>query len=147
MVVYDSKFGNTEKVARALAKGLVENGVEADVVKSDAVKLEELGKYDLFAVGSPVHAWNMTKPMKEFMERLKAVDGLKGKKAFAFDTKLSKSNLAGSAGGKIEGKLKEIGMVIAKPHATAVVKGNEGPLEEGAEEAFTRIGAELARIQ
>jgi hypothetical protein len=77
---------------------------------------------------------------------LKTVKGLSGKKAFAYDTKLSKSILAGNVGGKIEDNLKGLGMTIVKTHVTAVVKGSEGPLEEGAEEAFTQIGAELAKM-
>ena len=145
LVIYDSVYGNTEKIARALAKGLGENRVEVDTLKADAVKFDELGKYDLFVVGGPVHAWNVTKPIKTFLEKLNTVSGLSGKKAFAFDTKMSKSGLAGSAGGKIEASLKNMGLIIVKPHATGVVKGNEGPLEEGAEEAFTQIGAELAK--
>jgi hypothetical protein len=97
-------------------------------------------------VGGPVHAWSASKPMKEFLERLESVKGLSGKKAFAFDTKMSRSKLAGNAGGKIEGKLKGLGLTIVKPHASAVVKGREGPLEEGAEETFKQLGAELAKM-
>ena len=77
---------------------------------------------------------------------MKSVKGLNGKKAFAFDTKMSRSKLAGDAGGKIEGKLKNLGLTIVKPHASAVVKGREGPLEEGAEETFKQLGAELAKM-
>jgi hypothetical protein len=73
------------------------------------------------------------------------VEGLSGKKTFAFDTKM-KSRLAGSAGGKIERKLKDLGLTIAKPSESAIVKGREGPLEESAEETFKQIGAELARM-
>jgi hypothetical protein len=58
----------------------------------------------LLCVGGPVHAWSASKPVQEFLEPLKSVDGLTGKKAFAFDTKM-KSRLAGSAGDKIERKL------------------------------------------
>lgn len=54
--------------------------------------------------------------------------------------------MAGSAGGKIERKLKTLGLTIVKPHAEAVVKGREGPLEEGAEETFKQLGAELAKM-
>jgi len=144
-VVYYSMFGNTEKVARALAKGLENSGVEVDVVAVDAVKFDELGGVDLLCVGSPVQAWNAAKPVKDFLERLKTVQGLSGKKAFAFDTKM-KSRLAGSAGGKIESKLKELGMTIVKPSVSAIVKGREGPLEEGAEEKFTQIGTELGKM-
>ena len=146
LVVYDSMFGNTEKVAKALAAGLESGGVvDVDVVKVDSVKFDELGRVDLLCVGSPVHAWNMSKPMKEFLERLKSVEGLRGKKAFAFDTKM-KSRLAGSAGGKIERKLKDLGFIIVKPSESAIVKNREGPLEENAERTFKQIGAELAKM-
>jgi flavorubredoxin len=137
-------FGNTEKVAEALAAGLEGGGVDVDVVKVDAVKFDELGEVDLLCVGSPVHAWNASKPVKEFLERLKSVQGLSGKKAFAFDTKV-KSRFAGSAGGKIARKLRDLGLTIVKPNESAFVKGREGPLEESAEGTFRQIGAELAK--
>jgi flavodoxin len=146
LVAFDTEFGNTEKVARTLSKGLEEGGVQVDCVRVDAVKFEDLGTYDLLVVGGPVHAWNATKPIKEFLERLKTVQGLSGKKAFAFDTKMNRSRLAGDAGGKIEGKLKGLGFTIVKPHASAVVKGREGPLKEGEEEAFKQLGIELAKM-
>jgi len=76
---------------------------------------------------------------------LKGVEGLSGKKAFAFDTKM-KSRLAGDAAGKIEGKLKTLGFAIVKPHASAIVKGREGELEETAEERFKQVGVELAKM-
>ena len=146
LVVYDSVYGNTEKVARALAKGSEDGGVDVDCVRVDGVKFDELSGYDLLVVGSPVHAWSAPKPIKAFLERLKSAEGLSGKKAFALDTKMSRSRLAGSAGGKIEGKLKSLGLTIVKPHASAVVKGREGSLEEGAEETFKQLGAELAKM-
>jgi flavodoxin len=146
LVVYDSVYGNTEKVVKALAKGLGDGGVDVDCVRVDAVKFDELSGYDLLVVGGPVHAWNASKPIKEFLDRLKSVEGLSGKKAFALDTKMSRSRLAGNAGGKIEGKLKSLGLTIVKSHASAVVKGREGPLEEGAEETFKQLGAELAKM-
>ena len=149
LVVYYSMYGNTEKVAKALASGLGDGGVEVNCVevnfiKVDKVEVDGLGGYDLLCVGSPTHAWNASKPIKEFLEHLKSVKGLRGKKAFAFDTKM-KSRVAGSAGKKIESKLKDLGLTIAKPHVSAVVKGREGPLEEGAEETFKQIGVELAK--
>jgi flavodoxin len=145
LVVYYSMFGNTEKIANALAKGLEDGGVEVDVVKVEEVAMDKLSEYGLLCVGSPTQAWNAARPVKEFLEHLKSVQGLSGKKAFAFDTKM-RSRLAGSGGGKIESKLKDSGFTIAKPHASAIVKGREGPLEEGAEETFKQIGAELAKM-
>ena len=138
-------YGNTEKVAMALAAGLKSGDVDASVVKVDAVKLDDMGKVNLLCVGSPVHAWNISKPVRGFLERLKGVEGLSGKKAFAFDTKM-KSRLAGDAAGKIERKLKTLGFAIVKPHASAIVKGREGELGETAEERFKQVGVELAKM-
>ena len=144
LVVYDSVYGNTEKIAKALAAGLESGGVDVDVVKVDAVKFDELGEVDLLCVGSPTQAWNASKPMKDFLERLKGIESLRGKKAFAFDTKI-KSRLSGDAGQKIEKKLEEAGLTIARHSESAVVKGREGPLEENAEETFKQIGQDLAK--
>jgi menaquinone-dependent protoporphyrinogen IX oxidase len=146
LVVYESVFGNTEKLARALAQGLEQGGVNAECVQVDVVKFDELKGYDLLVVGGPVHGWNVSKPVKGFLERLKSVEGLSGKKAFSFDTKMSRSRLAGDAGGKVERKLKGLGLTILKAHASAVVKGREGPLEAGAEETFKQLGADLAKM-
>jgi len=145
LVVYHSVYGNTEKVARALAKGLEESGVDVNCVPIDAVELDKLSGYDLLIVGGPTQNLGASKPMQAFLERLKNVAGLSGKKAFALDTKY-KSRFAGSAGAKIEGKLKDLGMTIIKPHASAFVKGKEGPLEEGSEATFQQLGAELAKM-
>jgi flavorubredoxin len=144
LVVYDSAYGNTEKVARALATGLESEGVAVDVIKVGAESFDELNDIDLLCVGGPVHAWNASKPMKKFLKRLKSVKGLAGKKTFAFDTKM-KSRLAGSAGGKIERKLKDLGLTVAKHSESAIVEGREGPLEDSAEGTFKQIGAELAK--
>jgi flavorubredoxin len=137
-------FGNTEKIAKALAAGLESGGVDVEVVNVDAVKFDELSKVALLCVGSPVHAWGPSKPVNEFLEHLKTVEGLSGKKAFAFDTKM-KSRWAGSAGGKIERKLKDVGLTVVRNSESAVVEGRGGPLKEGVEETFKQIGAELAK--
>lgn len=145
LVVYDSMYGNTEKLAKALGAGLASGGVDVAVKKVDSIKSGELIGVDLLCVGSPTHAWNASKPTKEFLEQLKNVEGLSGKKAFAFATKM-KSRLAGDAGGKIENKLRDADLTIARHSETAIVEGREGPLEENAEETFEKIGAELAKI-
>jgi flavorubredoxin len=144
LVVYDSVYGNTEKLAKALASGLETGGAQVDCVKVDEVQVDKIGEIDLLAVGGPVHAFGVSKPIKEFLERLKSAEGLSGKKGFAFDTKI-KGWWTGSAGGKIERKLKDLGLTIVKPSVSAIVKGRKGPLEEDAEETFKQIGAELVK--
>lgn len=145
LVIYDTKFGNTEKIAKALARGLEEGKVKVDCVKADEVDVTRLGEYDFLAFGGPTHGFGISKPMKAFLQKLRSVD-IKGKKAFAFDTKLKAWWLLGSAGKGIEKVLKELGMIIVKPHTSAIVKGVKGPLEEGMVETFERIGSEIATL-
>ncbi len=68
--------------------------------------------------------------------------GLKGKYGFAFDTKF-RNSLAGSGAKFIEKKLADLGMKLITPRQSAIVKKTEGPLEEGEEQAFERIGFEI----
>ena len=141
IVIYDTKFGNTEKIARALARGMEKQGVKVGCVKTDEVEIDKLVEYDFLAIGGPTHVRGVSKPMKAFLEKLKSVN-IKGKKAFAFDTKY-KSRWAGSAGKGIEKTLKKLGMSIVKPHSSAIVTGSEGPLKDGTEEMFEQIGGEM----
>jgi len=143
IIVYDTKFGNTEKIARALAEGMEKQGVHVDCLKVDKVDVSKLGEYDLLAIGGPTHAFGLSGSMKDFLKKLEKVN-LGGKMAFAFDTKM-KSRFAGSAGKRIEKKLKKLGMDIVKSHVSAIVKGREGPVEDGAEETFRQIGVDIAK--
>ena len=59
LVVYESLWGNTEKIARAIAAGLAGLG-SVDVKTSDAAPGTVDG-YDLLAVGGPTHAFSMTR--------------------------------------------------------------------------------------
>ncbi len=143
LVVYDSLYGNTEKVARALATGMTKQGVEITSVRANEGDSGTLVAYDVIAIGGPTHGLGLSKTMKAFMKQFEKAD-VKNKWGFAFDTKL-KSRFAGSAGKKIEQQMEQHGMKIVMPHASAVVAGTEGPLKEGSEAQFEQIGMELAR--
>ena len=141
IVIYHTQFGNTEKIAKILALGISEQGIEVDCLKVEDIQIEKLTEYDLLVIGGPTHGFGISKPIKEFLEKLEHVD-LRDKKAFAFDTKLS-SRFSGSAAKRIEKRLKKIGMNIVKPYASAIVTGAEGPLQDGMEGKFKQIGTEL----
>lgn len=143
-VIYYSKFGNTEKIAKALSEGVKKGGLDVDCMRIDTVELNKLVEYDMLAIGAPTHVLGISKPMKEFLQKLGNVN-LQNKKAFAFDTRM-KSQFAGSAAKGIEKKLKKLQMTIVKPYASAIVKGTEGPLEEDSEKKFTQIGSEIAKM-
>ena len=141
VVIYDSRFGNTERIANALAEGMKEQGVKVDCIKVDKVDVSKLSEYDLLAIGGPTHMRGVSEPMKAFLEKLRSVD-MKGKKAFAFDTKVQ-AWWAGSAGKGIEKGLKRLRMSIVKPRSSAIVTGREGPLKEGMKELFKQVGVEI----
>ena len=142
IVIFDSKYGNTGEVAKSLADGLQKAGMNTSCLNMRDVKAETLSEYDFIAVGAPTQAFSASKPMKDFLEQLENVEGLKGKQGFAFDTKFA-SRLSGSAAKYIESKLSKLGLEIAKPRESAIVKKSEGPLAEGEHEAFERLGFEI----
>ncbi len=143
-VITHSVYGNTQKVGQALGKGLKEKGITVDYYKVEDVDPTKLIKYDLLAFGSPTHAFRPSVPMKKLLEKLKGTD-VEGKWGFAFDTKY-KSRLAGNASKHIEKKLKKLGLRIIHPRESAIVTGKEGPLVEGTEDRFRKIGAEIGSL-
>jgi flavorubredoxin len=150
IVLFDTLFGNTEKIAGSLARGLQEAGVEAEAVSIKSARIDRLAEYDLLALGAPTQYITASKLMKEFLERLKGLD-LNGKCGFAFDTKLG-SPLSGSAAKFIEKKLRELGLDIIKERSSAIVVGQkEGKvggavLKEGVEDLFRQLGKELGTL-
>lgn len=60
LIAYYSKTGNTEKVARAITKGL-----EADLKRIEEVY--DVSGYDLIGVGTPVYGFAPAKPVKKFL--------------------------------------------------------------------------------
>ncbi len=148
IVIYDSRFGNTEKIARALARGIEKQGVKVDCFKVDEVDVQKLVEYDFLAIGGPTHMLGMSEPMKEFLENLNSVD-ISGKKGFCFDTRnQSRFNRfdLNSAAKRIEKKMKRMRVKMIKPRKSVMVEGREGPLEEAAQEKFEKLGKEIAQL-
>jgi len=147
-VVYDSKFGNNMRLAKALTQGLLDEGVTVDCLKVGEFNEATLTDYDLIIVGGPTNMANMSKPMQWFFHRLKSVK-LHGKKGFCFGTRIeSKMNIFDINGSakKIEGKLRGRGVRMVKPAVNVIVEGREGPTVSGSEELFLHLGAELAGL-
>lgn len=144
LIVYDTIYGNTEKIAMALMKGMKGKTLKVTAVKADGADVAKFGEYDLLAFGSPTHGFGISRPMKELLGKL-VTERVQAKKAFAFDTK-SNRRWTGSAGKRIEKRLRDLGMIIVKPYQSAAVAGTRGPLVEGAERAFEQVGREIAEL-
>ncbi len=136
LVIYDSVFGNTEKIAQAIGQAL---GVQA--MKAENVRSEQWTGLDLLVVGSPTRKFQMTPATAAMLKRM-APGALQGIKAAAFDTRIAvaevKSSLLhvmvkwfGYAAEKIARRLQKKGATLALPPAGFIVNGTEGPLRAG----------------
>ena len=139
-VVYDSVFGNTERVARAMGEALSPQG-DVETVRVGDVQPEELRGLDLLIVGSPTRAFRPTGATTKFMRAIPE-NGLKGAKVAAFDTRISTADansrvltvmvkLFGYAADPIARQLTKKGGEPAVAPEGFFVAGTEGPLKEG----------------
>ncbi|MHA1840034.1 MAG: flavodoxin family protein [Candidatus Ranarchaeia archaeon] len=124
IVIYDTKFGTTQKVAEAIAQIL-----NADLLKASDVDVKKLNDYDAMVFGCPTQIWNISGGMRDLFKRMQG-KSFTGKTAVAFDTKIN-SRFAGSAAKKIEGKLRKLGFTLAMSAVSFFVTGQEGPLADG----------------
>ena len=143
-MVFSSRYGNTERVAKSLESGLREAGVEASCLGAGEVAVGSLSQYDLICVGAPTEWHTASKAMKALLRNLKGID-LSGKRGFAFDTRFA-APLSGSAAKLIEKELKDHGVLMIASRESAIVasaKGGVMLLKEGEEERFKEVGARL----
>jgi flavodoxin I len=140
VVVYDSYFGNTEKIAQAIGSALAVKG-DVSVVKASEASLDLLQGLDLIVVGSPTRAFSQSEGIKAFLDKLSTIS-LRGVKSAAFDTRMPPevtnngvytffSRIFGYAAPKIASMLKKKGCVEQMPPEGFTVMGSEGPLKDG----------------
>jgi flavodoxin len=136
LVVYDSVFGNTEKIARAAAES-----AGAEAVKVDAVGPEALQGVTLLIVGSPTRAFRPTPAISRFVKGLPR-KALQGVSVTAFDTRMIVEeinnafltfmvSIFGYAAKPIADAMsKKGGTPVLEPEGF-FVKNSEGPLKDG----------------
>lgn len=143
-VIFDTRYGNTERIANAFEEGLAEMGIETARMKARDMTVTRLKEFDLICVGVPTEWPTPSKPTRSLLEKLNGID-LVGKLGFAFDTKLGRP-LSGSAAKHIERQLKRRGLRMIAPSESAINCGMGSslscrPLRE--EERFREIGREV----
>jgi NAD(P)H dehydrogenase (quinone) len=86
LIVYDSRTGNTEKMAHAVAEGVKRvQDIEVFVKKVDQTKLEDLLNADGIIIGSPTYYGQMSGKIKTFIDESVKIHGkLAGKVGAAF---------------------------------------------------------------
>jgi len=131
LIVYDSVYGNTEQIARAIADGMTPSA-EVEVLRAGEANPSELASVDLLIVGSPVHGGRPTPTVQDFLSRI-AQQSLKDIKVAAFDTRATSkfAKIFGNAAGRMAGQLTKKGGDLVVPAEGFFVTGTKGPLKEG----------------
>jgi flavodoxin len=139
LVVFDSFFGNTETVARAIAEALDDYGA-ARALRISELEPGHLDGVQLLVVGSPTRAFRPSPATQAWMAKLPPAS-LDGVRVAAFDTRVDPAKVPGFvrlmmrsfgyAAEPIEKRLVAIGGAKAGPAAGFVVEDREGPLREG----------------
>jgi hypothetical protein len=148
LVVYESMFGNTERIAEAIADGLGER-FEVTLTEVGSAPDELPDDLALLVVGGPTHAFGLSRPgtraeaakqagadgvrsggrgLREWLGDLKPSPGLP---AAAFDTHIDK-RFPGSASGAVRRRLSSHGYDVRDTQSFHVTD-TAGPLVAGEE--------------
>ncbi len=150
IVVYDTSYGNTKKIAETIAETLKESGIEVDLFDVKDVKKLSAKDYNFLVLGSPTKFGTMSFAIRFFLGKVKSEEWM-NKPFAAFDTENPENierarieNKEWSAAEKIAEKLKEKKMNQLLPVLKAAVLGQKGPLKEGEIERTKDYARELA---
>jgi hypothetical protein len=160
VVVYESMFGNTEQVTRAVAAGLAES-LEFDVYAVGEAPVDPDAGAAVVVAGGPTHAFSMTRErtrtdahrqgatqgdlaigLREWLDALPR--GRHETRLATFDTKVAHPSLPGSAGRSAARVGRRHGYRMLDQPQTFVVGGTPGPLVDGELERAGAWGRTLA---
>jgi len=151
IIIYESFFNNTQKIAEAISKGFTNQIVQC--VKVENADISMLQGIDLLVVGSPTRGFRPTNGTINFLKSIPA-GYLNNIKVAAFD---SRSSQKAVKSGILRFLVKTMGYA-AKPIANDLIKKGgtlimeptgftvddiKGPLSEGEIERATKFGADL----
>lgn len=128
-VIYDTVYGNTESIAKAIG-----DAIDGDVRVSRVGNIDGSGlsKDELVVIGSPTLGGRPSQPMQDFLAKIPG-ETLKGLRFAAFDTRYTGSfvKMFGFAADKIAESLVSKGASLASTPQAFYVTGKKGPLKEG----------------
>ena len=141
LVIYDSAYGNTQKIAQAVGN-VLGTQAEVTVLKASEVKPDQVTGLKLLLVGSPTQRFRPTTAISSLLKSIPK-NGLQGIKVAAFDTRLTQRDIDaipilaffvrifGYAAKPIADGLKKKGGELIGPPEGFYVEGMEGPLSQG----------------
>ncbi|MFW9951108.1 MAG: flavodoxin family protein, partial [Candidatus Thorarchaeota archaeon] len=145
LVVYETKFGNTKKVAETIAEGMQEIAqIKIEVINVNEVEISRVHDFDAIIIGSPTWGGNSPKPIRNFINELADLQ-LKEKYYAVFDTNNNLrflSNLVKKLEKRIDKKVPYLKRIL--PGLPVRVIGLQGPIAEGELPKCRNFGKELA---
>ena len=152
LIVYDSYFGNTEKIARSIGNTHDSNQT-VEIVRASDIMTDQLTGAELLIVGSPTRAFRPTKGIMNFLKSIPS-HSLDGVRVAAFDTRISTDDidsrmlkklvhLFGYAAKPISDRLVKRGGILIIPPEGFYVQDNEGPLKDGEIERAAEWGKHI----
>ena len=141
LVAYDSTWGNTEKIAHAIAAG-IGNGTKA--LRVGTAPAAGYEKMDLLVLGSPILGGRPSDAMQRYIKDIPESTARKLTVA-TFDTRLIMkfAKIFGYAAIRMAEQLKEKGCRLISTDGF-FVKGRSGPLANGELERAAEWGAKLS---
>jgi flavodoxin len=152
-VVYDSIYGNTAKVAAAIAAALEQDNT-VRLMPVQQARQADLGGTDLLIIGSPTRGFRPTPQISELLAGL--APPAAGTKAAVFDTRMEQAavrpgalrwvvQVGGYAGSRMDETLRSRGYARQGEIAGFLVVGLKGPLKPGEIERAANWAKSLTR--
>jgi flavodoxin len=140
LILFDSYFGNTDKIARAVGSALAAS-LEVEVVRISELKADTLSGVDILIAGTPTRGFRASDAFKAYLKGMPSTQ-LKNMKVAAFDTRIALEDMDnkvghffikifGYAAGPLTEQLKAKGGKVIVPGEGFYVKDTEGPLKDG----------------
>ena len=140
LVVYESAFGNTEKIAYAMGKALEKDDSTA-VIRVDEVTPDDLKGMELLIVGCPTQKFQAMPASKAFIRKSPS-ELLKNLPVAAFDTRIALEDIHSSflrflvgtfgyAAKPLANRLRRKGGILITLPEGFYVQDTKGPLKEG----------------
>ena len=144
LIVYDSTYGNTEKIAEAISVAI--DG-DVKIMKVNQINLSALESLDLFFIGCPTNGGRPTPAMQDFLKILPE-NKIKGLNVAVFDTRFPHRivKIFGFAADKMATDLKSKGANILSSEGF-FVKSKSGPLTEGELERAANWANKIIKTQ
>jgi len=164
LIVYESSFGNTARVAQAVWEGMFSRLPDVSLLEVGAAPRRLPPELELLVVGAPTHVFGMSRPatradaqvqagassavptigVREWLDSLDPLE--RSVQGATFDTRIHSPHIPGSAAVGAWRVLWHAGFVVTAEAESFWVLGTAGPLRDGELERARSWGVGLAGL-